>query len=94
MQDLNSTLLSSVPAKVPVQDNSSDCGLFVLTYMEFFCFAAPEEDKLVTPTTMRTKSGSRPGDLKLKSPGDLAGWCGLPATRGDTCCVGSYPSVR
>lgn len=29
--------------KLPKQDNHCDCGLFLLTFVEFFCHAAPKQ---------------------------------------------------
>lgn len=32
---------AQVPVGLPQQDNHCDCGLFLLTYLEYFCFDPP-----------------------------------------------------
>ena len=44
---------ANVQVAVPHQDNHYDCGLFTLSYMEFFCRAAPKQIHYVSHTKRR-----------------------------------------
>lgn len=64
------------PSFVPTQDNHCDCGLFLLTFLEFFTYAAPHQGLFFD--AVKSKKG--PGEQPIpgaRMPGFLRpGWFG------------------
>jgi Ulp1 family protease len=60
--------------KVPVQDNHCDCGLFVLTYLEYFVAGLPEAlNKAAVEAANRKKD---PWQGVFRGGGGGEGWHG------------------